>query len=275
LIENINTDNLLLNNQEILKNLFSHFYLVNSKPIINKYKKNKKASKLEKVFPIDDQIKDKFSQVENNESNQLLFQNKFIELNLINNNKNNNSSFNNCIGINNDNNNDDNNDCSNQNLYNIINNLIIKNPNKDINDFELIGEFQFNYDRDLFSFYYWIKNKNLNDLEKNISNQSYENFISKNEEENFLLYKNDLNEDEIKPLFFLVYYIRNNNNIIDIIIKDITNIRKIEKEALKNKSKKNALIKIAHEFKTPLITIIGQIDKVNEIYFSKDHKINV
>jgi signal transduction histidine kinase len=87
---------------------------------------------------------------------------------------------------------------------------------------------------------------------------------------------NSINKDFIKLGVFglklpdVVYYYEilyrkielNKNYLIDLIFNDITEIKIAEKLESENKYKQLFLAKIAHEFKTPLISIIGIIDKI-------------
>jgi len=87
---------------------------------------------------------------------------------------------------------------------------------------------------------------------------------------------NSINKDFIKLGVFglklpnVVYYYEilyrkielNKNYLIDLIMNDITEIKIAEKIESENKYKQLFLAKIAHEFKTPLISIIGIIDKI-------------
>ena len=53
--------------------------------------------------------------------------------------------------------------------------------------------------------------------------------------------------------------------VMEILIHDITEVKQAEKINSETKFKQRILAKIAHEFKTPLITIISLINKINDI----------
>lgn len=137
------------------------------------------------------------------------------------------------------------------NLTNIIAKLL-RNAKKDVNveQFELLGEFIFSYHEDYKPFFEWVKNKNINLFQKSESKNISEEPASK-----------------YKPIYFLIYY-RIYNNVVDIILHDNTLIKNTEMEALENETKKKILSKIAHEFKTPLNTIIGQISQFKDKFLS-------
>jgi len=69
---------------------------------------------------------------------------------------------------------------------------------------------------------------------------------------------------ETKQVKFFVVYFRNINNILDIVIHDNTTVKVAEKNIIEGSLKKKILAKIAHEFKTPLNSIIGLINQVKE-----------
>ena len=53
-------------------------------------------------------------------------------------------------------------------------------------------------------------------------------------------------------------------DIIEVFIKDISEIKIAEKNIIETKFKQKILAKLAHEFKTPLITIISLIKNIME-----------
>lgn len=61
--------------------------------------------------------------------------------------------------------------------------------------------------------------------------------------------------------FYSVYY-RKINNVLDIFFNDCTNSKKAENIESENKLKQKILSKIAHEFKTPLNSILGLINNL-------------
>jgi signal transduction histidine kinase len=60
---------------------------------------------------------------------------------------------------------------------------------------------------------------------------------------------------------------------LELFINEITEIRNAEKLYIESKFKQKIFTKIAHEFKTPLLTIISLIDKINEFQLN-DSEIN-
>jgi signal transduction histidine kinase len=60
---------------------------------------------------------------------------------------------------------------------------------------------------------------------------------------------------------------------LEILLYDITDIKMAEKISIEAKFKQKIFAKIAHEFKTPLLTIISMIDKINEFQLN-DTEIN-
>ena len=60
---------------------------------------------------------------------------------------------------------------------------------------------------------------------------------------------------------------------IEILIYDVTEIKLAEKKMIENKYKQKLLAKIAHEFKTPLITIISLIQNLQEIQNIRDDRL--
>jgi len=65
--------------------------------------------------------------------------------------------------------------------------------------------------------------------------------------------------------------------VVEILIYDISEIRQAEKIKVESKYKKKILAKIAHEFKTPLITIISLINRIMQYEkdFNLDSKIKM
>jgi signal transduction histidine kinase/CheY-like chemotaxis protein len=82
-----------------------------------------------------------------------------------------------------------------------------------------------------------------------------------------------------KSLFSFEIYTRNLNfkqSVIEILLYDISQIKQAEQTKVETKFKKKILAKIAHEFKTPLITIISLINRIVDYHQRKeivDHEI--
>jgi len=64
--------------------------------------------------------------------------------------------------------------------------------------------------------------------------------------------------------YFEVYVrkIQTAEETLELLIYDISNVKSAEKSKIETKYKQKILAKIAHEFKTPLITIITLIQKI-------------
>jgi len=67
-----------------------------------------------------------------------------------------------------------------------------------------------------------------------------------------------------KKKFFTIYY-RKLNNVLDIYLYDFTKIKNSENISSENKIKHKILSKIAHEFKTPLNSILGLINNLKSL----------
>lgn len=124
-------------------------------------------------------------------------------------------------------------------------------------------------------------NRNNNLKNKNISSKESHKLLERTNQEGNSnsfkklgqFYKKD-EEDKIK--FYIVYY-RIDENIIDIILHDNTTVKLAEKQTIENSLKQKILAKIAHEFKTPLNSIIGLIMQIKEnfktnFFFKKPNK---
>lgn len=104
---------------------------------------------------------------------------------------------------------------------------------------------------------YELAQKILSEVNKNIySNEDYEPEYS---EEDISLMK------KTPPHFFYEcsirsFYVANKGYLFDIVLNDISTIKIAEKEAIETKLKHSLFSKIAHEFKTPLTSIITIID---------------
>jgi len=72
--------------------------------------------------------------------------------------------------------------------------------------------------------------------------------------------------------FFEVYArkVKMNDEFIELLIYDISSIKTVEKAKVETKYKQKILAKIAHEFKTPLITIITLIQSLNNYQFENE-----
>jgi len=105
-------------------------------------------------------------------------------------------------------------------------------------------------------------------LNKNkISENRIENRIKKqSREKNFILIGQYYIEINGERKYFLVYY-RKINNILDILFYDYTKIKLAETISSENKLKHKLLSKIAHEFKTPLNSIIGLVNNLKNTVF--------
>ena len=179
-----------------------------------------------------------------------------------------------------------------KNLIDFMNNFVISIKNKEV---IYINKFAYNY---------FIKKKDANDTYKktisDISNNNINSFVqnffdslklSTYLNNNELSYGKTLYEmiSEISRMeldsktecftrigffslegtdsFYDVYMRKANNNkeaVIEISIYDVTEIKLAEKTITETKYKQKLLAKIAHEFKTPLITIISLIEKTIE-----------
>jgi signal transduction histidine kinase/CheY-like chemotaxis protein len=65
---------------------------------------------------------------------------------------------------------------------------------------------------------------------------------------------------------YLEIYVRKlifKEEAIEILVYNVSDVKKAEKEAVESSIKNKILAKIAHEFKTPLLTIISLINKIN------------
>ena len=101
-------------------------------------------------------------------------------------------------------------------------------------------------------------------------------WVSDSKEFNRIGYFKSVNE----PNFFEIFVRKLNleEEVIELLINDITEIKQAEKINSENKYKQMILAKIAHEFKTPLITIISLIQKIMsqqiEIHISIKSSLN-
>lgn len=102
-------------------------------------------------------------------------------------------------------------------------------------------------------------------------NRSFNNNNSSNLIKNLKLNQNTTQKPcgKNKKINFFQVYFRKVNNVIDIIIHDNTLIKKSEKDIIENSLKKKILGKIAHEFKTPLNSIIGLITQIKHKFSAK------
>lgn len=144
-----------------------------------------------------------------------------------------------------------------ENLNNIIDKLLDNDiDNLNFEQFELLGEFTLEKNNESKTIFDSMKKKNSN-----------ENNNNRNISINSNLSESEINHEENieNPMYFLVYF-RISNNVIDIILHDNSLMVKNQMDASENEIKKKILSKIAHEFKTPLNTIIGQINQMKEKY---------
>lgn len=106
-----------------------------------------------------------------------------------------------------------------------------------------------------------LKGKNLLDAIKSLQQVHHEfsnNFI------NLGNYSSYDSSGETK--YFNVFYrmFQDDVNYIEIIFTDITELKRAEKTTFENNLKREFLAKIAHEFKTPLNTILGLISEIKD-----------
>ena len=107
-----------------------------------------------------------------------------------------------------------------------------------------------------------IEGKSLDEIILQILSES--NYTSKNF--NKLGYFSCIYNDDSFDIYFRKLKLKE-TEVIEIIIHDITQIKQAEKINTETKFKQKILAKIAHEFKTPLITIISLINKINDIKY--------
>ncbi len=105
-----------------------------------------------------------------------------------------------------------------------------------------------------------INNLNINNNKINISYEKLGEFFSK-----------ENSKDEKK--FYVVYY-RIMDSILDIIMNDISAVKLAEINRVESSVKHKIVAKIAHEFKTPLNSIIGLITQIKENLKSNFFKSN-
>ncbi len=82
----------------------------------------------------------------------------------------------------------------------------------------------------------------------------------------FFSNKND-NKDQCFEVF--ARKVQNDEEVVEFLIYDTTNIKLAEKDRIETKYKQKILSKIAHEFKTPLISIISIIQNISEHSFNR------
>ena len=107
-----------------------------------------------------------------------------------------------------------------------------------------------------------IEGKSLDEIILQILSES--NYTSKNI--NKLGYFSCIYNDDSFDIYFRKLKLKE-TEVMEIIIHDITQIKQAEKINTETKFKQKILAKIAHEFKTPLITIISLINKINDIKY--------
>jgi len=152
-----------------------------------------------------------------------------------------------------------------KNCYNLkeIIELINKFPfdikeKKFSNKFTKIGHFKF-----LNNFANPLININTKNLNKNFNKGSESYIQEENNEEVINEHNQKGNHNEF--VYFEVYIRTCGNNIIDILFYDITEIKAAQTSLFKNDLKQKILAKIAHEFKTPINSIIGLINEIKNI----------
>ena len=123
-------------------------------------------------------------------------------------------------------------------------------------------------------------NRNNKEKENFFQNKVKENFFKNKSEENnnlstddetkFILLGQFVSENLKEKQFYEVFIRTIKNKIIDFLIYEITDQKKAENSHNQNQLKQKFLAKIAHEFKTPINSIIGLINEVRESISIKD-----
>ncbi len=139
-------------------------------------------------------------------------------------------------------------DCNNlKDIFELIKKLPKEIKKKQFSDkFNKIGHFKLN-----IPFYYNNKNNNLH---TNIAKQNKK--------------FNNLKEKTYFEVFIRIC----GENIIDLILYDITEIKNKEKTMFKSDLKHKILAKFAYEFKTPINSIIGLINEIRNIYSRENYE---
>lgn len=119
------------------------------------------------------------------------------------------------------------------------------------NKFYYLGEFKNIFDKKFYQIFF-----RKNALNSRNKNQDYytSNINAKNIASSFS------GEKSSNPNFNTFTNQKNKNNLVDFLIYNITKIREVER--LESKLKAKFLGKIAHEFKTPINSILGLIKKI-------------
>ena len=122
-----------------------------------------------------------------------------------------------------------------------------------------------------FNFYYEIVGDNLVDIIKNL----LKNIPMKTKgKEDFRMSSSNYNRlgefvlENDDPMYFDIYFrisLIKGKVLIDILIYDISELKAAEKTRAENKYKQRIFSKIAHEFKTPLTTIVAITDEITDI----------
>lgn len=76
----------------------------------------------------------------------------------------------------------------------------------------------------------------------------------------------------ILSVSYRYFFLSDCKGIFDIILEDITQIKSAEKIEIESKIKQKLLSKVAHEFKTPLLTIINMVQELRNDIESKDYR---
>lgn len=76
----------------------------------------------------------------------------------------------------------------------------------------------------------------------------------------------------IYSVSYRYFYLTECNGIFDIILEDITQIKSAEKIEIETKIKQKLLSKVAHEFKTPLLTIINMVQELKSDIETRDFR---
>ena len=108
--------------------------------------------------------------------------------------------------------------------------------------------------------------KKNNNIE--INNKDLNKDKDKNQTNNFLLLGEFISEEDEKNYqIFIRKLIKFKETIIDFLIYDLTSFK--ESEICENKIKNTFFAKIAHEFKTPINSVLGLIKKVDDLLDEK------
>lgn len=117
----------------------------------------------------------------------------------------------------------------------------------------------------------YLRGEKILDFNHQNKNINIENVLEMNKEKlNHMKFLGDFiikfgNQEK----YFLVYFRKKEKNL-DLLFYDITKIKISNNISIENKIKHKILSKIAHEFKTPLNSILGLIKNLKEINYNKN-----